>query len=160
MALSAESFVAGAIGEPGNRTFLLQFVVAGTPIWYVLEKAQVAVLATETVSLLAAAGQADAGATVETPELEEPTHIAFRVAEIGLVYDQDMGLVSLLLTPTDEDLEPAAYLLSPGQLDAGARAGGRAVAGGRPRCPRCGLAMDPDGHNCPVTNGDLRHHRP
>ncbi len=160
MALAADGFVAGAHGEPGQRTFLLQFTVDGVPAWYLLEKAQVAALATESASLLLAAGFAGAGRSVETPELMEASRLAFRVAEIGLVFDAESGLVTLLLTPTDADIEPVAYQLSPAQLDAGARAGGDAVLQGRPRCPQCGLAMDPEGHHCPVTNGDLRHHRP
>ncbi len=160
MALIADGFVAGAIGEPGQRTFLLQFTVDGVPAWYVLEKAQVAALATESAALLLTAGHAGAGGALEAPALVEPTRIAFRVSEIGLVFDAETELATLLLTPTDDAEEPAAYQLTPAQLDAGARAGGEAVLRGRPRCPRCGLAMDPDGHHCPVTNGDLRHHRP
>ncbi len=160
MALSAEGFVAGAIGEPGQRVFLLQFTVDGVSAWYLLEKAQVAALATETASLLLSAGLAGAGGSMEPPELGEPARIAFRVSEIGLVFDAEDGVATVLLTPTDGDVEPVAYRLSPAQLDAGARAGGEAVLKGRPRCPRCGLAIDPEGHHCPATNGDLRHHRP
>jgi hypothetical protein len=35
-----------------------------------------------------------------------------------------------------------------------------AVVAGRPQCPRCALPLDPEGHVCPASNGDLRRHRP
>lgn len=157
---TADRFVAGAIGEPGDRVFLLQFDQGGQLATFVLEKGQVAALAEQSLELLDQAGFAGAGDGLDPGELVAPVDIEFRVAAMQLTYSEDSGLVALLLGSTEEDTEPVAFELSPAQLDAAARSGRDAVAAGRPRCPRCGLAKDRTGHNCPISNGDLRGHRP
>lgn len=157
---TVDRFVAGAIGEPGERVFLLQFDLGGELATFLLEKGQVAALAEQSLELLDQAGFAGAGEGLEPGELVAPVDIEFRVAAMQLTYTEDTGLVALLLGSTEEDTEPIAYELTPAQLDAAARIGREAVAAGRPICPHCGLAKDRGGHNCPIGNGDLRGHRP
>jgi hypothetical protein len=77
-----------------------------------------------------------------------------------LQYREDPDTITIVLVPTVDDIDSVSFEVTPAQLDAAARNGAAAVRAGRPRCPRCGLAMDPDGHHCPSTNGDLRNHRP
>jgi uncharacterized repeat protein (TIGR03847 family) len=151
-------FAAGAIGAPGQRAFYLEVATEDTHEWYAVEKGQVAALAAESTQLLSDLGFAGAGADVTLDEIVEPNEIAFRVEEIMLVYVEETGLVTVTLRGSD-DGESAVWPVTPAQLDAVAIQGLRSVAAGRPACPRCGLAMDVDGHICPTTNGDLRGHR-
>ena len=70
------------------------------------------------------------------------------------------GIGQVVLPESVRSLDSVGFDVTPAQLDAAARHGAAAVRAGRPRCPRCGLAMEPEGHHCPATNGDLRDHRP
>lgn len=153
-----EGFAAAAIGEPGARTFLLQFSGPWGRHTYLLEKGQVAALAAAIDHLVAEAA-AEPNDAVATPDLiDEPP--MFRIGQLGLGLDEATGEAVLSLTSTGDEIEEATYRLSLDQLVAASRQGEAAVAGGRPACPRCGLAMDPEGHTCPTSNGDLRHHQP
>ncbi len=156
---TSHRFVPGFIGSPGRRTFLLEVDDATGRSWYLLEKAQVAALSAQSASLLAQAGLTGAGRDLDPGPISDPEEIAFRIGEIELAYIEGEGVVHVTLAPVDEGV-PVLHVLTPAQLDAAARLGKAAVAGGRPLCPKCGLAMDPDGHVCPTTNGDLRDHRP
>lgn len=155
-----DAFIAGAVGEPGERTFLLQVVQGENRLSFVLEKGQVEALAEQAIALLDEVGLADAGAALAPTEPWFPDDIGFRVGAMQLGYAEAGQVVTLLLVPTDDDTEPVSFQLDPAQLDVAARGGLEAVAAGRPKCPRCGLAMDRDGHHCPATNGDLRGYRP
>ena len=66
-----ERFVAGTVGEPGERTFFLQARDGGRVVSVVLEKVQVAVLADRLNRLLDELDQR--GVTVVTPLLAETT---------------------------------------------------------------------------------------
>ncbi len=155
-----ERFAGGAIGEPGNRLFLLEVVVDGVATAYALEKLQVAALAEEAKRLLQERGSIGVGLSVDPGGVHDASPIAFRVGGLQLILLDDSDTATVVLHST-EDSDPAAeYELSLAQLDAFAREALVVVQAGRPRCPRCDLAMDPDGHNCPRSNGDLRNHRP
>ncbi len=154
-----ERFVAGAIGPPGERTFYLEVDTDDSHDWYLVEKAQVAALAEEGSRLLADLGFTGTGAGIELGDISEPSRVAFRVGELALVYAEGSEFVTITARGATDD-EVATWAVTPAQLDAVVTAARRAVAAGRPKCPRCGLAMDRDGHVCPTTNGDLRGHRP
>ena len=156
----ASVFTVGFVGVPGQRTFYFQLVDADTDHVYLLEKSQVAAFADHAVRLLDAIGFTGAGAELDPPPVTEPDDVDFRIGTMQLGYDEDTGLIALTLGPTQDDEPPVSHRLTPAQLDAAARVGGESVGQGRPRCPKCSLAMDPDGHICPTANGDLRHHRP
>ena len=53
----------------------------------------------------------------------------------------------------DDDGESASFDLTSEQLRAMALVALDAVHSGRPICPRCHLPEDPDGHDCPSSNG-------
>lgn len=160
MSLIVERFAGGAIGEPGSRVFLLEFVVEGEAVSYLIEKLQVAALAAEAQVLLRERNMIGTGLSVETGGVHAETPMAFRVGGLQLILDDTSEAVNLVVHSTDEADEHVDYRISLQQLDAFAREALVVVAGGRPACSRCGLAMDPEGHNCPRTNGDLRSHRP
>ncbi len=154
-----DRFAAGALGEPGDRLFLLEVEEGGNATSYVIEKFQVAALADEAKELLRERGMIGTGLGIEPGTVHEQTPVAFRVGGIQLLVDDDQGLAELVLMSVEDD-PPARHELTLAQLDAFAREAAVVVAAGRPACPDCGLPMDPDGHNCPRSNGDLRGHRP
>ncbi len=155
-----ERFAGGAVGEPGDRVFLLEFVVDGVAVSYLIEKLQVAVLAKEAQNLLRDRNMIGSGLSIEPGGVHPETPVSFRVGGLQLSVNEGFDTAALVIHSTEESDVPVEYELSLAQLDGFARESLVVVAGGRPTCPRCSLAMDPGGHNCPRTNGDLRSHRP
>lgn len=153
-------FVPGYVGVPGQRTFYFEVETTDGTSWYLLEKIQVSAFAEEAGRLLAEAGFQDAGRQLDPGHVREPDDVAFRIGEMRIVYDEAAGLVEITLLAVGEPVDRATVWLTPAQLDAAVRLGAEAVGEGRPACPSCGLAVDPEGHACPTTNGDLRGHRP
>lgn len=165
---------AGAVGEPGQRQFLIQ-ARKGTAVLSVLvEKEQVAALALEATRFLEGldepAGEAEA-ADEELPPAGEgtvaPGEPLFRARLIGIGYDEARGLVLIELRehaesdpdegevppPVDESEGHVARLFATrAQVRAMALRGAEAVAAGRPRCDLCDQPMDPAGHVCPRWN--------
>ena len=158
--MSVDRFAGGAIGQPGDRVFLLEVVVDGVATAYVLEKIQVAALAEQAQIQLRESGLLGSGSSLDPGGVHADTDVAFRVGGLHLAFDDTLGSVTVVIHSTEEADAPVECELTHAQLDAFAREALIAVAAGRPACPRCGLAMDPDGHNCPRSNGDLRGHRP
>ena len=115
-----DRFVAGTVGEPGQRTFFLQ-AREGTRITSVaLEKQQVSVLA-ERVDLLLDEALRRSGGDVAIPAVapvgvgdQEPLDLPiveeFRVGTITLSWDSDEGRVVIELFPvTDETVVMQSY---------------------------------------------------
>jgi len=171
-----ERFVAGTVGQPGERTFYLQASGNGRVTSVALEKIQVSRLAERldkllddelrgsagrsSVPVVAAAGLADDG-PLDLPLLEE-----FRVGVIALAWDAEGERV--VIEAQEESETPVEYLAEdvpedgPGVLRvritaAAARAFTQRalhlVSQGRPPCPLCGLPLDASGHICPRQNG-------
>jgi uncharacterized repeat protein (TIGR03847 family) len=147
-----DHFVAGSIGEPGQRTFLIEVGGDGAVEWFLVEKEQVAALARRSLELLREMGEAPPG---PGPDLTEPGEPTFRVAEIGIGREADVFVI--VLSPVDgTDAEPVAVTLGAGRLGAMAVRALEVVVAGRPACELCGLPKDPRGHACPASNGDRR----
>jgi len=154
---SVSGFAADAVGEPGNRTFLLQFYGEWGRHTYLVEKGQVAALAAGAEQMRQEAAVAVDDSVTAPVLIDEIPR--FRVGQLALGYsDTDDAAVVTLESVADGDVA-VTYRMSMDQLLAAARQGAAAVRAGRPRCPDCGLPMDPEGHTCPTTNGDLRHYR-
>ena len=164
-----DRFVAGTVGDPGDRSFFLQARKGGALVSVSLEKAQVAVLASRLDDLLDAV-EAPARAT-ETPDdhpLEEPVVELFRVGAMALAWDPDREAVVIeAQTPTEsgdyielpDDAEEGPDLLrvriAPDDARGFVRRAEALVAAGRPACRFCGQSLDPSGHFCPRGNGQL-----
>lgn len=153
----AEQFVAGAIGQPGQRQFFIQVTASGATHWFPLEKQQVSNLGSQSLNLLTT-GEIEADLTSVMAiradlSLQPPTSTSFTVGaiQIALLASE---LIEVTLTSIEGD-DSARFLVAPEQLQAMAEYALETVAQGRPICPRCQLPMDPDGHRCPSTNG---HH--
>jgi uncharacterized repeat protein (TIGR03847 family) len=159
---------AGAVGEPGSRTFYLQARKDDVLVSLLLEKGQVALLSSHIDELLDRVGEPDTVSEVDpdTLDLEEPVIPEFRVGRIGLGYDEERDLVLIQcdeFVPEDEDddAEPEnrgdlgrlRMFATRAQTRALALRGSNEVASGRPVCGMCGQPMDPEGHFCPRSNG-------
>jgi uncharacterized repeat protein (TIGR03847 family) len=168
-----QRFVAGAVGQPGDRTFYLQVSDAGRITSVSLEKFQVSQLAerldelldevlrrTGTTAAAPATGHADDG-PLDLPLLED-----FRVGAIALAWDGESDRVVIEAQEESESpVEPLAddvpadgpgvlrVRITPQVARAFARRALRIVAQGRPPCPLCGLPLDAAGHVCPRQNG-------
>jgi uncharacterized repeat protein (TIGR03847 family) len=174
-----ERFVAGTVGQPGDRTFYLQASGGGRSVSVALEKAQVAVLAERLEELLEEVRRRGAGDVPpaapreleDTAPLDAPVEEEFRVGTMGLAWDGETGLVVIeaLAQPESEEdaeVEPLSETdtgpdalrvrLSAGMARAFIVRAQRVVAAGRPPCPLCSLPLDPEGHICPRQNGHRR----
>jgi uncharacterized repeat protein (TIGR03847 family) len=170
-----DRFVAGTVGEPGDRTFFLQARDAGRVISVVLEKVQVAVLADRLNQLLdelERRGIADPAPepAPDAEPLDEPVVEAFRAGTLTLGWDGDSERILVeAREQTEEDEEVGAELevedddpegpdlfrvrLSPPAARAFVERAVQVVAAGRPPCPLCGEPLDAQGHICPRRNG-------
>ncbi|MFG1610843.1 DUF3090 domain-containing protein [Actinoplanes sp. NPDC049265] len=96
-----ERFVAGTVGEPGDRTFFLQARGGGRVISVALEKVQVSLLAEKLEELLTEASrrfgvdlpEVPALATHDNEPLDTPVDEEFRVGTLGLAFDVDTTTV-------------------------------------------------------------------
>jgi uncharacterized repeat protein (TIGR03847 family) len=169
-----ERFVAGTVGEPGDRTFFLQAREGGRVVSIVLEKVQVAVLAERLGDLLDELERrgiegVDATDPEDDAPLDEPLVEAFRAGSLTLGWDGGADRILVEARAQDEDGEAVdpdedddededgPDLLRVRITAAAARAfierAEQLVAGGRLPCPLCGAPLDPRGHICPRRNG-------
>ncbi len=147
-----DHLVAGAVGEPGRRTFLIEIGVAGELEWFLVEKQQVVALAQRSLELLEEMGRVP---THPGPELGVPGEPTFRVTDIAIGIDGEDAMIVLSPDP-ETGTPPVAVTVSAERLGAMALRALEVVAAGRPECRFCGLPLDPDGHACPAANGDRR----
>ncbi len=105
-----DRFVAGTIGQPGNRTFFLQARRAGQIVSVVLEKVQVAVLAERLGVLLDELEErgilpSSGGAIADPAPLDEPINDAFRATTLTLGWDGDTEQILIEARAEIEDDE-------------------------------------------------------
>ncbi|GAA1104932.1 DUF3090 domain-containing protein [Pseudonocardia alni] len=172
-----DRFVAGTVGEPGDRAFYLQAIESSRTISVLLEKQQVSVLAERITALLGEVSKRFGednllGATVATGSsdsdpLAVPLEEEFRVGTMGLGWDADSSsIVVELLAVTEEEIDESVVLddteegpdalrvfLSPTAAKAFAERAEKVVDAGRAPCPLCAEPLDPEGHVCVRLNG-------
>jgi uncharacterized repeat protein (TIGR03847 family) len=170
-------FVAGTVGQPGDRTFYLQASdETGRTVSVALEKTQVQVLADRMNELLdEVAGRAG---TVIPPDadiddlepLTPPVDEEFRVAAMGLAWDGAAEAVVVeavaageepieedaILSDSDDGPDALRVTITPVAARAFVARARRVIAAGRPACPLCSMPLDPAGHVCPRQNGYRR----
>ncbi|WP_019813096.1 DUF3090 domain-containing protein [Saccharomonospora saliphila] len=174
-----DRFVAGTVGEPGDRTFYLQASEDTRTVSVTIEKQQVQVLAERLGSLLEEISERF-GAEVpeEVPEelidndpLDVPVEEEFRVGTMGLGWDAESKAVviellaitegevdeAVVLDDTEEGPDAVRVFLEPAVARAFAARADRVVNAGRKPCPLCGEPLDPAGHICPRQNGYRRN---
>jgi len=172
-----DRFVAGTVGEPGERTFYLQAVDESKVVSVLLEKEQVAVLAERLAALLdevvrrfGAAIPTESEEPADTEPLQTPVEQEFRVGTMGLGWDAESGAIvvellavtedevdeSVVLDDTEEGPDAVRVFLSPEQARAFTTRAARVVSAGRRPCPLCAEPLEPGGHICPRQNGYRR----
>jgi len=173
-----DRFVAGTVGQPGDRAFYLQASEDIRTVSVLLEKRQVEVLADRIGSLLEeVVRQFGADVPERAPDdlldsdpLRVPVEEEFRVGTMGLGWDAESEAVVIeLLAATEEEIDESVVLgdtdegpdalrvfLTPGAARAFAQRAGQVIAAGRRPCPLCEEPLDPAGHVCPRLNGYRR----
>lgn len=173
-----DRFVAGTVGEPGDRTFYLQASEDVRTISVTIEKQQVEVLAERLGSLLEeVANRFGAEIPEDAPDelldvdpLDVPVEEEFRVGTMGLGWDAESSAVviellavtegevdeTVVLDDTEEGPDAVRVFLSPTEARAFAARANRVLSAGRKPCPLCGEPLDPEGHICPRQNGYRR----
>jgi len=174
-----DRFVAGTVGQPGERTFYLQASGNGRLVSVALEKVQVQALAEKLDELLDEVRRRQGEESVVPPStsrenedvapLDTPIEEEFRVGTLALAWDGDSDSVlieaqSAVSEGEEEAPETTEFTgdmlrvrLTPAAARAFARRAQRVVAAGRPPCPLCGNPLDPQGHICPRQNGHRPH---
>jgi uncharacterized repeat protein (TIGR03847 family) len=164
--LTPEIFTADFIGRPGQRAFYVQVRGSFGTHSYEIEKQQVGALAEKLREVLVMVDQGDTVLETEPARdpaltLDSPVEPDYRVGTMGLAYDEDSDTIVLILQPvSEEEDEPVAelesgdrLLLRRDQVRAFILHASSIVAEGRPTCRLCGLPIDPEGHQCPASNG-------
>jgi uncharacterized repeat protein (TIGR03847 family) len=172
-----DRFVAGTVGQPGNRTFYLQAVHDKRVISVILEKAQVAVLAERIAALLLEINRRfgtpippETGDIEDLSPLVMPVDAEFRVGTMGLGWDSEAQTVvvellavsetefdaSVVLDDAEEGPDAVRVFLTPESAREFATRSNRVISAGRPPCPLCDEPLDPEGHICVRTNGYRR----
>lgn len=123
-----DRFVAGALGQPGQRTFFLQATKGSAVLSVGLEKVQVALLAERIGEILEAIGPDDSSGTAARrtaalalggsgPGLREPVVEAFRVGSMSLAFDEERRAMVLEAREIGEAVEDGPGGAAPGADD-------------------------------------------
>jgi uncharacterized repeat protein (TIGR03847 family) len=178
-----DRFVAGTVGQPGERTFFIQAREGNRMTSVACEKQQVSVLAEHLDRVLdevlrRSAGEVDvppaSSKARDTDPLDAPITEEFRVGTMTIAWDPSIDRIVIELFSNVDVVEetteapPAAAAEESDEIEADevfvvkitasyARdfvARAQAlVAAGRPSCPFCLQPIDPQGHICPRANG-------
>jgi uncharacterized repeat protein (TIGR03847 family) len=161
-----QRFVAGTIGQPGERAFFIQARLENRVVSVALEKAQVQAIASRLEIMISEVRKANPLIQIEKlaqddAPLETPVDEEFQVGAISLAWDEDQKLIALELFELEDDEEdPEGDVLeiyfSLGLAVLFANRAKALVNAGRIPCPFCGTPIDPRGHLCPRANGYRR----
>ena len=155
---------AEAIGEPGQRRFRL---IVGTPgdiisLW--MEKEQLSALGVAIEQLLEQLREARLiHGAVEPEPAPSPTAVPlggseYLVSKMAIGFDEERTLVALFAHDVEQEDDGEPIFSGRATLTNAKALADRiveVVAAGRPRCPRCGAPIGPEGHVCPHENGHL-----
>lgn len=166
-----DQLVADAVGEPGKRTFFIQGRSGPTVVSLVLEKQEVANLATSLLQMLEDLEEMypdlpPVGKRMEALYPAQPVEPSFRIRQLVLGYDEDADRVWLiakalvadesgeLVDPDDESVPSARMVATREQMRLMSKHALIVVEKGRPECPLCNRPIDHGGHFCPRTDGE------
>lgn len=181
-----DRFVAGAVGQPGQRVFFLQVRQGRRTTSVVLEKVQVAALADRLGRLILDLEANEVIATAEGPGLDTPLEMplepVFRAGTLSFGWDgeretfiveahaaseedddeddDDIPTIETIDDDDEEDEDGPDVLrvrISAAAARSFVEGANRVVRAGRPPCPVCGNPLDPGGHICPRRNGTYVH---
>jgi uncharacterized repeat protein (TIGR03847 family) len=164
-----ERFVAGAVGEPGQRRFYLQASAGGRVTSVVVARFQVTLLAERIDELLdevlnRTGGTPEAAGPADDAPLDLPLTEDFQTGAIALGWDgEDERVVIEAQEESENPIEPLAeevpadgpsvlrVRLSAAAARAFSRRAVQIAAGSRPACPFCGLPLT-EPHHCSRMN--------
>jgi uncharacterized repeat protein (TIGR03847 family) len=153
---------AEAIGEPGQRRFRL---VAGMPgdvisLWMEKEQLQALGLAIEQlIEQLQTTGLTESeidAAPIPLHEDVPPTAPEYQVGKMAIGYDEEAQQVAYFAHDIEQESDSDPVFSGRASLESSLTLSeeiATVIAAGRPRCPRCGAVISPEGHVCPHDNG-------
>jgi uncharacterized repeat protein (TIGR03847 family) len=179
-----DRFVAGTVGQPGERAFFLQAREGNRITSVACEKQQVSVLAEHLDRVLDEVVRRSTGSAAvppsttkakDTDPLDAPITEEFRVGTMTIAWDPSINRIVIeLFSNVDVEEDEAAEVAEAEESDQVsadevfvvkitasyardfvARANAL-VSAGRPPCPFCLQPLDPQGHICPRSNGYRR----
>jgi uncharacterized repeat protein (TIGR03847 family) len=175
-----ERFVAGTVGQPGERQFYLQARDGRRVVSVALEKQQVQALADRVETMLdtimrRTGGEAAIPASAplgseDLDPLDAPVVEEFRVGAMAIGWNPETELLVIeahemvededTVPELEEDPDEGPTCLRVRMTGAQARAFVKramsVVSAGRPPCPFCTQPLEPGGHICPRANGYRR----
>jgi uncharacterized repeat protein (TIGR03847 family) len=154
----ARGIDAQSFGQPGQRTFRLRILGAGSEsasLW--MEKEQMQALSIALKQMLAQLEYDQEPPVAHVDDFPVVADHDFRVGRMGMGFnasDRTVVLYTFELGASDADEEEPSLRarLTQEQSAALGTQLDDIIAGGRPVCPLCGLAMD-DNHACIRSNG-------
>ncbi len=163
---TTDAFTTGALGEPGQRTFVLQVRADGQRITIKCEKDQVAAMSEYLRKLLADAPDVSQRPIKDAMQLSMPVEPEFVLGTVGLAYDSISDRLVIQLDEIEivngdenpeeildsQDLSRIRANITRGQAAAFCEHADGVVASGRPTCIFCGRPINKDGHLCPRMN--------
>ena len=161
-----ERFIAGTVGEPGERAFFLQVRSSYRLFSVAIEKAQVQAIIARLDVMVAEIRKSNPLINIEKfptddAPLESPVEAEFQVGAMSLAWDEESTLICIELYELEEDDEDSTgevveINISLGMAIAFTARSKAVVNAGRLPCPFCGIPIDPRGHLCPRANGYRR----
>lgn len=163
---SPDRFVAGTVGEPGERAFYVQ-VRASTRLFSVaVEKAQVQALSARLEVMISEIRKTNPLMIIEKfptddAPLESPIDAEFQIGAMSLAWDDQSKLICVELFELEDDEEDSegevvVVNITLAMAAAFSVRSKAVVNAGRLPCPFCGIPIDPRGHLCPRANGYRR----
>jgi uncharacterized repeat protein (TIGR03847 family) len=155
---------AEAIGQPGQRRFRIIGGVGNDVVSLWMEKEQLQALGLAIEQLVMQLR--DAQIVVQDVEAQAapsigdvaPTTPEYLVSKMAIGYDDERNLVALFAHDVEQEDDDEPIFAGRAALSTAKALAGQiaeVVAAGRPRCPRCGAPIGPEGHVCPHSNGHL-----
>ena len=161
-----ERFVAGTVGQPGERAFYLQVRSSSRLFSVAVEKAQVQAIAARMEIMVSEVRKANPLITVDKlplddGPLETPIDSEFEIGAMSLSWNDETKLICVELFELEDDEEDSEgevleINITLGMASAFSSRSKAVVNAGRLPCPFCGIPIDPRGHLCPRANGYRR----
>ena len=161
-----QRFIAGTVGEPGERAFYIQVRTSSRLFSVAVEKAQVQAITARLDVMISEIRKSNPLINIEKfplddAPLESPVDAEFQVGAMSLAWDEESALISIELYELEEDEEDSEgevveINISIGMAAAFSSRSKAVVNAGRLPCPFCGIPIDPRGHLCPRANGYRR----
>lgn len=161
-----DRFIAGTVGEPGERAFFIQAKLGQRLTSVALEKAQVQAIAARLEVMVAEVRKSDPliaviKSSIDDSPLDSPIDAQFQVGAISLSWKEETQRICVELYELEDDEENFNGEILEVNISVGVAlsfsARSKAVVNaGRLPCPFCSIPIDPRGHLCPRANGYRR----